>query len=530
MSYQKQNFANGEVLTASQLNHIEDGIAEVESVANSTKTTVDNIIDPTLSLSGKAADAAKVGKAVGQLKEDLDYINTSLRIESKNVISNKSDFVNTEYYRHDGTLLENNYFVSSDFIPCLDFKTISFNLTYFHYATTDSSNSNDIDTIVFFDENKNYIGGYIRNRSSGQGWWKGQCIIPDDAVYIKAQVNLVYVDDNGHVPNVTLYKESVPVDMSSIATTQQNKCYSADGTLRGTTGWHLSDYIPVEGFKSVTFDKAAGYHSSDTDTIESITFFNNTERVSGIFCNISDNNTRLGYGTVPIPPNANFMCVCTRNNEETPIVYLNNPKHIKNKIVCIGDSLTEGYIGSDVSKSNYPKYMQDELGIEYTVRNCGVGGSQAITWWNRWKDLLYLPSTEVDTFIIMLGLNGGMNNTFETDVDIYDNYLDYSDTVTGDTCKLIEWLQEQYPSANIIFSTPTKAGNSTNNEREAKNQIDNLPSLQERYLMPIIQLRNLMGVNEKNLKNWLSDDLIHGTPEMYKKMGTIMANQLKSII
>ena len=31
MSYQKQNFANGEVLTAPQLNHIEDGIADLES-------------------------------------------------------------------------------------------------------------------------------------------------------------------------------------------------------------------------------------------------------------------------------------------------------------------------------------------------------------------------------------------------------------------------------------------------------------------------------------------------------------------
>lgn len=30
MSYQKQNFANGEVLPASQLNHIEDGIVDLE--------------------------------------------------------------------------------------------------------------------------------------------------------------------------------------------------------------------------------------------------------------------------------------------------------------------------------------------------------------------------------------------------------------------------------------------------------------------------------------------------------------------
>ena len=34
MSYQKQNFANGEVLTAPQLNHIEDGIVYLESNSN----------------------------------------------------------------------------------------------------------------------------------------------------------------------------------------------------------------------------------------------------------------------------------------------------------------------------------------------------------------------------------------------------------------------------------------------------------------------------------------------------------------
>lgn len=78
MSYQKQNFANGEVLTASQLNHIEDGIVDLESAVNENKGVVDKIIDPTLSLSGKAADAAKVGEAVRQVKEDLN--NESIKI------------------------------------------------------------------------------------------------------------------------------------------------------------------------------------------------------------------------------------------------------------------------------------------------------------------------------------------------------------------------------------------------------------------------------------------------------------------
>lgn len=76
MGYQKQNFANGEVLSASQLNHIEQGIVDVESDANKTKAVVDKIIDPTLSLSGKAADAKAAGDAVSQIKEDLGEVAT----------------------------------------------------------------------------------------------------------------------------------------------------------------------------------------------------------------------------------------------------------------------------------------------------------------------------------------------------------------------------------------------------------------------------------------------------------------------
>lgn len=71
MGYQKQNFADGQVLNSAQLNHIEDGIAEVESAANETKTVVDKIIDPTLSISGKAADAKATGDAIQGVRNDL---------------------------------------------------------------------------------------------------------------------------------------------------------------------------------------------------------------------------------------------------------------------------------------------------------------------------------------------------------------------------------------------------------------------------------------------------------------------------
>ena len=71
MSYTKQNFADGQTLTAAKLNHIENGIADVESVAKGTKDIVDKIIDPTFSIEGKAADAAAVGKRSDAQTESL---------------------------------------------------------------------------------------------------------------------------------------------------------------------------------------------------------------------------------------------------------------------------------------------------------------------------------------------------------------------------------------------------------------------------------------------------------------------------
>lgn len=48
--------------------------------AGNASTAVSTAIDPTLSLSGKAADAAKVGEAVGKVKEDLGDLTDALKI------------------------------------------------------------------------------------------------------------------------------------------------------------------------------------------------------------------------------------------------------------------------------------------------------------------------------------------------------------------------------------------------------------------------------------------------------------------
>ncbi len=53
-----------------------------------------NMIDPTLSLSGKAADAAKVGEAVGQIKEDLEVLNQGgLNLKDEVIGKNVTDWL-----------------------------------------------------------------------------------------------------------------------------------------------------------------------------------------------------------------------------------------------------------------------------------------------------------------------------------------------------------------------------------------------------------------------------------------------------
>lgn len=76
----------------------------VEQFANTAGENIQKAIDPTLSISGKAADAAKVGDVVGKLKEDLDYISNSgmLPVYYKwtNGHVNNDGSIDTEYLKN----------------------------------------------------------------------------------------------------------------------------------------------------------------------------------------------------------------------------------------------------------------------------------------------------------------------------------------------------------------------------------------------------------------------------------------------
>lgn len=80
MAYQKQNLFDGMVLMAAHLNHMEDGIEDLESGIAALSDKVFNV-DVTLSVPGVAADAKAVGDLLATLESnvaDLMYEHISI--------------------------------------------------------------------------------------------------------------------------------------------------------------------------------------------------------------------------------------------------------------------------------------------------------------------------------------------------------------------------------------------------------------------------------------------------------------------
>lgn len=512
-------------------------INQTTSVQNSKITTLEGRMDTFTSLSeGSTTGDAELqdirvgangvtytnaGDAVRgqyrQLNENLEDTNNAFG-PSINIINDASKFINKEWIEIDGSKTSSQVWNTTDFISCYGFNLISFKLSY--YVTNDKK----LATVAFYDIDKHFISGVYNNLiSDGEGYYDGYCIIPENARFFKCTHN----NQEVYTPNVTLLNDSVNVNLEGKFTNSQ--VYAPTGDPAYFAGWYESDFIAVGGFNSVTY-LGSGYHS-DNIQLETLTFFNaNADRISGVFNNISDNNDRNSEGIAPIPKEAKFMKVCYNSASGVyPKITLNVTK-LKGKIWCIGDSITEGYIGSEISKINYPSIMQKTLGNEYTVMNKGVGGSQALTWWSKWKNLLFFQDKPT-TIIIMLGANGGMEGTFDTDVDPYSNYNEYANTVTGCTCKLIEWLQEQAPSAEIIFMTTTYVDGTLapNNKKEADNQNKYIYELQNRYNIPIIDVRKLMGINMKNSNGLMSSDGLHGSLKFYERLGSLVASQYLSV-
>lgn len=121
------------------------------------------------------------------------------------------------------------------------------------------------------------------------------------------------------------------------------------------------------------------------------------------------------------------------------------------KVICIGDSLTQGAYVTDekngVISQSYPVYLERMLST--SVTNAGQSGFSASDWYN--KKAGEYDFTEYNTAIIWLGTNEGYSDTLAEDVEPFKDYQDFAETETGYYCKIIELIKEQNPDCLILL-------------------------------------------------------------------------------
>lgn len=115
------------------------------------------------------------------------------------------------------------------------------------------------------------------------------------------------------------------------------------------------------------------------------------------------------------------------------------------KILCIGDSLTEGDYGipgvrgvANVHAENYPYFLSQNTGA--TVVNAGKCGYTATTYLQFYKEG-NVDTKDVDLILVMLGTNGGNSAKEETPGN-------------ADFRTLLSLLRKDMPGAKIFLCTP----------------------------------------------------------------------------
>ena len=217
------------------------------------------------------------------------------------------------------------------------------------------------------------------------------------------------------------------------------------------------------------------------------------------------------------------------------------------KIICIGDSLTQGDYGTtaeqksggkytDIRDENYPYFFAKLLGLVNNVQvlNFGKSGTTPKTWYsNKWAevsgDFAYSKNKRI-IVPIMFGANGGFTDTIETDTASGD-YTTYADTVVGWYCRIIEQIMElsNGMAEIIIFATPyvdpERSLTSYNNALTA-NPISK--KIAEKYNLPFVDGWHESGISKLNTAVMQPVDGLHLGLTGYSKLGSFIASAILS--
>lgn len=146
---------------------------------------------------------------------------------------------------------------------------------------------------------------------------------------------------------------------------------------------------------------------------------------------------------------------------------LSGKKHVT-RIVCVGDSITQGVGATDEIKESYPAQLQKNLGCEYDVVNYGKGGATMCSYSEAsyttrsyidksgYYDDLIAIAPYTDAVVIMLGSNDGSGSAEVTSL-LQNNFDTFKMDYTLNLTKMVKELREANKDIKIMVFSTTKA-------------------------------------------------------------------------
>ena len=176
------------------------------------------------------------------------------------------------------------------------------------------------------------------------------------------------------------------------------------------------------------------------------------------------------------------------------------------KILCIGDSLTDGlYVPNSsgvyevgIVEENYPYYLGRMLNA--SIKNVGKSGSHPSKFYNDW--ILKLTYTDYDFVFIWLGTNGGMKNPASADAQprspMYEAYY-YE--------QIIKKIKDANPNLKIVLATVFAVGNISDSITPASVSETNniINSIGKKYDLQVIDFSDLEPNKYLQLRNGIAN-------------------------
>lgn len=397
----------------------------------------EDLIDP-----NKAANAKVTGDKISELKEDLGDVRCDFYTETKSKnLFDPSKVQEQKGIDSSGVIYTDASFDISDRIPVLANTQVVFSddsqsaLFLYGYYKTDGAFVERISKRGFI---PTYDGYIVLRFAHGSDVSKVQveyntaitAYEPYGTEYTpKPFATQSYVDNK-----VDMYTQ-IADGANLIDTEKLTNGYingGVDGTVKSSTTMYVTDYIPVIAGKQY-------YYNSNYVYCGYCAFYNaNKEYVSGYGLKTDSlylpspftipdgceyarftiakeehvvNSWVSEINRMSVKP-SNYKIVLDTESNKIPTDYEGNDICIFKKILCIGDSLTDGFFNENngsrliIRERSYPTQLQKITGVECT--NMGYAGYTSKQWYDAYKDT---DLSGHDCCIIQLGVNDALKSS-----------------------------------------------------------------------------------------------------------------------